>query len=90
MPQARGAMAELGLTTSSTDHLRALLRAVFKKQIECPLTPSGLAALGLQNASGPLLSHLRGLDERAVHAVLVATLAERDVTERQRAARTLG
>lgn len=77
-------MLDLGLTTVSTDHLRVLLRAVFKEQIECPLTPGGLAAIGLQDTSAPLLSHLRGLDARGVHAVLVATLAERMVTDGQR------
>lgn len=82
-------MATLGLTTTSTEDLRALLRAVFKEQIPCPLTPAGLAAIGLQDASGPLLAHLRGLDARAVHAVLVATLAERGVTDRDRMARVL-
>lgn len=70
-------MHELGLTTVSTEHLQTLLRAVFKHQVDCPLTPGGLAGLGLQDTSGPLLAHLRGLDAPAVHAVLVATLAER-------------
>ena len=82
-------MSDLGLTTISSDHLRALLRAVFKEQIDCPLTPGGLAALGLQDVSGPILSHLRGLEARAVHAVLVAALAERTVTDQQRMARVL-
>jgi len=82
-------MPDLALTTISTDQLRALLRAVFKEQVACPLTPAGLAGMGLQDASGPLLSHLRGLDARAVHAVLVATLAERQVTDAQRMARVL-
>lgn len=82
-------MHALGLTTVSSDDLRTLLRAVFKQQVECPLGPAGLAAVGLQDTSAPLLAHLRDLDARAVHAVLVATLAERDVTERQRMQRVL-
>lgn len=82
-------MHDLGLTTVSSEDLRTLLRAVFKQQVDCPLSPGGLAALGLQDTSPPLLSHLRGLDARAVHAVLVAALAEREVTDRQRIERVL-
>ncbi|MEM9458852.1 MAG: hypothetical protein AAGF11_32035 [Myxococcota bacterium] len=82
-------MHQLGLTTVSSEHLRTLLRAVFKQQVDCPLTPGGLAALGLQDTSTPLLSHLRGLDARAVHAVLVAALAERTITEDQRMRQTI-
>ena len=78
------AMPDLGLVSVSSDDLRKLLRAVFRKQVECPLTPAGLAAAGLQDASGPLLAHLRDLDGKAVHAVLVAALAERDATAEQR------
>lgn len=82
-------MHQLGLTTVSTEDLRTLLRAVFKQKVDCPLSPGGLAALGLQDTSPPLLSHLRGLDARAVHAVIVAALAERDVTEHQRMRRVV-
>lgn len=81
---------DLALTTIPSKNLRTLLRAVFKGQIECPLGPAGLAAIGLQDVSGPLLSHMRGLDKGAVHAVLVATLAEREVDEQVRAKRNLG
>ena len=42
-----------------------------------PVTPASLAALGLQDWSEHVLSTLRDLDEKAVHAVLVAVLAER-------------
>lgn len=83
-------MPDLALTAVSTENLRTLLRAVFKHQIECPLGPAGLAALGLQDTSPPLLSHLRGLDSSAVHAVLVAVLAERSADEQIRAKRQLG
>jgi hypothetical protein len=82
-------MPDLGLVTVSSDDLRKLLRMVFRKQLECPLTPAGLASVGLQDASGPLLGHLRGLDGKAVHAVVVATLAEREATDEQRMRRTL-
>lgn len=81
---------DLALTTVSSKHLRTLLRAVFKEQIECPLRPASLAAIGLQDVSGPLLAHMRGLDKPAVHAVLVASLAERDVDAQTRAKRDLG
>lgn len=77
-------MPDLGLVTVSSDDLRKLLRLLFRKEVECPLTPAGLAAAGLQDASGPLLAHLRGLEAKAVHAVLVAALAEREATDEQR------
>lgn len=82
-------MPDLGLVTVSNDDLRKLLRLVFRKQLECPLTPAGLAAAGLQDVSGPLLAHLRGLDDEAVHAVVVAALAEREATDEQRMRRLL-
>lgn len=82
-------MPDLGLVTVSSDDLRKLLRLLFRKQVECPLTPAGLAGAGLQDASGPLLAHLRGLDDKAVHAVLVAALAEREATDEQRTRRHL-
>ena len=77
-------MPDLGLVTVSSDDLRKLLRLVFREQIECPLTPAGLAGAGLQDVSGPLLGHLRGLDAKAVHAVVVAAIAEREATDEQR------
>lgn len=72
-----------GLTEVKTEALKALLKAVHNKQIECPVTPAGVAAVGLQYTDGPLLSTLRGLDDRAVRAVLVAVLAERMHIERK-------
>lgn len=83
------AMQDLGLVTLSTDALRKLLRAVFKQQVECPLTTAGLAGLGLQDDAEILLGHMRGLSREAVHAVLVAALAERTATEEQRMKRML-
>ncbi len=82
-------MPDLGLSTIATEHLRTLLRAVFKEHVPCPLTPAGLASQGLQDVSGPLLTHLRGLDAKAVHAVLVAVLAERGADATARAKRGL-
>lgn len=82
-------MADLGLVTIATEDLRKLLRAVFKGQVECPLTPAGLAALGLQDRSETLLALMRGLDGKAVHAIVVAALAERTATDEQRMRRVL-
>jgi len=77
-------MADLGLVTVSTDDLRKLLRMVFRGHLPCPLTPAGLAAVGLQDVSERLLGHMRGLDDKGVHAVVVAVLAERTATDEQR------
>lgn len=82
-------MSNLGLVTVSSDDLRTLLRVVFHHGVECPLTPAGLAAVGLQSASHLLLGHLRGLEAAAVHAVVVAVLAERSASDEQRLARLL-
>jgi len=67
----------LGLTSIRDRSLETLLRAIHREQTQVPLTPAGLAALGLQEDSNLLLGHLRGLDAKAVRAVLVAVLAER-------------
>lgn len=83
-------MPSWALTTVSTKNLRTLLRAVFKQEVECPLTPAALAAIGLQDASPSLLEHLRGLSSEAVHAVLVAVVAERSLDEAARSRRELG
>jgi hypothetical protein len=69
--------SSLALLSSSTEDLETLLRAVHRGDVDCPLTPLGLACVGLQDASSPMLNHLRDLDDRAVKAVLVAVLAER-------------
>lgn len=70
-----------GLTSVSTSDLRRLLSAVFKEDIQTPLTIAELTRFGLQHCSGPLLEHLRALDSRAIGAVLVAVLAERAAAE---------
>jgi hypothetical protein len=67
----------LGLTEVDTEALRKLLRAVHRGDVQCPLTPVGLVALGLQDSANLILGHLRNLSQPAVHAVLVAVLAER-------------
>ena len=67
----------LGLTDVPTPPLRTLLRALHRAEIECPLTPVALVAIGLQDHASVLLGHLRGLDHAGVRAVVVAVLAER-------------
>ena len=64
------------LTEVKTDDLRELLRAVVREELPCPITPIGLATVGLLRL-GDDLGHLRGLDVRSTKAVLVAVLAER-------------
>lgn len=68
----------LGLTEVSTDDLRKLLRALHRGEVTCPLTPVGLTCIGLQDAVGDLLAHVRGLERAAVHAIVVAVIAERE------------
>ena len=66
-----------GLTQVSTEALKTLLRAVLREEIAVPLTFEELTRCGLQHCASELLDTLRGLDERAVKAVLMAVLAER-------------
>ncbi|MCX4239832.1 hypothetical protein [Paraliomyxa miuraensis] len=82
-------MQDLGLVTCSTDALRKLLRAVYKREVDCPLTIAALAGMGLQDHAERLLGHLRGLPSDAVHAVLVAALAERTATDEQKLKRLM-
>ena len=60
-----------------TDALATALRSLHRGELECPLTIPGLTRVGLQYVAPDLLHALRGLDEDAVRAVLVAVLAER-------------
>jgi hypothetical protein len=71
----------LGLTEISTDALRALLAAVHKKVVTAPLSVGELTRVGLQYCATDLMRELRGLDEHAIRAVLVAVLAERGAHE---------
>lgn len=66
-----------GLVSVATPHLRALLSALHRGELRLPLAIAELARLGLQEPGEELLDQLRGLDERAVRAVLVCVLAER-------------
>ncbi len=72
----------VGLVDVPSDRLRTLLRAVYREETTVPVTPASIAALGLQDWQGSVLGHLRGLDAKAIHAVLVAVLAERGQTPR--------
>ncbi len=74
----------LGLATVPTDRLETLLRAVHRGTIDVPLSAAELTRHGLQDHAEPLLRHLRGLDRPAVHAVVVAVLAERRTAEERR------
>lgn len=67
----------LGLVEVRQRSLETLLRAVHRGTTVIPLTPIGLAALGLQEEASTILDQLRGLDAPALRAVLVAVLAER-------------
>jgi hypothetical protein len=71
---------DLGLVQVTTLQLRTLLRGVHRETLPCPLTPAGLAGHGLQDVTGTLLALLRDLGRPAVHAVVVAVLAERMAT----------
>jgi hypothetical protein len=71
----------LGLTEVSTADLRKALRSLHHGDLELPVTIAGLARVGLQHCSQPLLSHLRELNQEGVRAVLVGVLAERRQAE---------
>ena len=76
--------AASGLTEVPTDDLKRALRAVHRGDLPCPITADTLACVGLQDRSPPLMETLRGLDETAVRAVLVAVIAERLPQNKQR------
>jgi hypothetical protein len=67
----------MALTDVPTIELERLLRFVYRQEIELPITPVGLARVGLQHRSEEFMQSLRGLDEAGVRAVLVAVVAER-------------
>lgn len=65
-----------GLTAVTDQDLKALLRAVHRGELPCPLTAQGLAMTGLLRLLDDL-EPLRGLDAPGVRAVLTCVLAER-------------
>ena len=69
--------ASLGLVEVPLERLKLLLRAVHRGELSLPLQTAEMVCIGLQQYIEPLQVHLRGLDERAVRAVLVAVIAER-------------
>lgn len=73
--------AAVGLTPVPTESLKHLLRLLYKGEVALPLTLSELARVGLQGRGSELMAQVRGLDESALKAVLVCTLAERAARE---------
>ena len=67
----------LGLTEISDSDLEKAFRALYRDELDLPVSIAGLARVGLQHCSQPLLAGLRGLERSAVQAVLVSVLAER-------------
>jgi len=65
-----------GLRGVKTGDLKTLLALVHRGELECPITPIGLATTGLLRIQDDL-AHLRGLDSTSTKAVLIAVLAER-------------
>lgn len=65
-----------GLVAVSEADLVALLRAIHRGELSCPISRIGLAQIGLLRL-GDDLDALQGLDERGAKAVLVAVIAER-------------
>ena len=67
----------LGLTEVSTDDLKRAYGLLHRGDLDVPVSPWGLARVGLQHCQNPLLIQLRGLDTAGVRAVLTCVLAER-------------
>ncbi len=65
------------------DSLKVLLRCLYRGDLSAPLDLPGLTRVGLQYCAEELLHHLRGLDQLAVRAVVVAVLAERRAAREQ-------
>ena len=69
--------SHIGLTGVPTHLLERAFRTLVRGELSAPIDINGLACVGLQDVAPELLNSLRGLDERAVRAVLVAVIAER-------------
>ena len=67
----------VGLTEVSSKDLSQALRSLYRGDLELPVHVAGLARVGLQHCSQPLMAQLRDLDHAGVQAVLVSVLAER-------------
>lgn len=70
-----------GLTEVSTEDLKRALAMLHRGELDVPVSPWGLARIGLQHVQNPLLAQLRGLDTAGVRAVLTCVLAERKARE---------
>lgn len=73
-------ISTLGLSAVSEAALTTLLRAIYRKELRCPLSLSELTRFGLQYCASDLMAALRDLDERAAIVVLVCVIAERKAT----------
>lgn len=72
----KGASYGAALTALTTLDLERLLRALHKGTLRVPVGPAELHVAGLSYLVDKV-DFFRGLDERAVRAVLVAVIAER-------------
>lgn len=70
-----------GLTEVATDDLKRALAMLHRGELDVPVSPWGIARIGLQHVQNPLLAQLRGLDVAGVRAVLTCVLAERKARE---------
>jgi phosphatidylserine/phosphatidylglycerophosphate/cardiolipin synthase-like enzyme len=66
-----------GLTTVSTPDLEALLEAIQRGTVKCPLTETGLRAFGIGARTSEILALLAGLERPSVEVALRVALAER-------------
>jgi len=69
--------SHLGLTGVPTHLLERMFRNLVRGELSAPITINELACVGLQDVAPELLNTMRGLDDKAVKAVLVAVIAER-------------
>jgi hypothetical protein len=69
-------LGERGLTAIKSADLKLILKAIYREELSCPISQVGLATVGLLRL-GDDIDTLRGLEESAVRAVIVAVLAER-------------
>ncbi|UJR86865.1 hypothetical protein [Sandaracinus amylolyticus] len=72
-----------GLVHVSTSDLKLMLSRLHRGQLGCPVTHDRLVIAGLPQLVDKV-DFLKGLDEAAVRAVLVAVIAERSAQEQRR------
>jgi hypothetical protein len=70
-----------GLVGMRDEHMIALLRAIHRGDLKCPIDHVQLATAGFLGLADRL-EHLRGLDKAGVVAVITAVLAERRAVAR--------